>query len=337
MGKRANTDVDVSSAVDESAEEPPEGESATDEAPEAKDEENTPTPRDSALLELLRLLKKKPSDSRKQQQAVNAILRAIVEEYSCSQRYNVLVLFDDRSSMVAQDADHLYTSISSFTDKRDILLILHSSGGNAEPAYLISKMCRTHSKNRFIAVVPRRAKSAATLVCCGADEIHMGSLSELGPIDPQIDGLPALGLKNAVEQIADFVRKYPRASEMFADYLKESLKLTHFGYYDRVVASAVQYAERLLKTHADSLPESPDSIAWRMVYNYKDHSFVIDKDEAEEIFGNSIVRGGTEEYDMGNDIYQTCSLIGYLFKQHDLSFAFTGSPFDGNCYIWDTP
>jgi len=47
----------------------------------------------------------------------------------------------------------------------------------------------------------------------------MGSLSELGPIDPQINELPALGLKNSVDHIAELVRKYPASSEMFAKYL----------------------------------------------------------------------------------------------------------------------
>ena len=35
-------------------------------------------------------------------------------------------------------------------------------------------------------MVPRMAKSAATMICLGANEIIMSSTSELGPIDPQI-------------------------------------------------------------------------------------------------------------------------------------------------------
>jgi len=38
-------------------------------------------------------------------------------------------------------------------------------------------------------VVPRTAKSAATLLAIGADEIHMGPLGQLGAgIDPQMAG-----------------------------------------------------------------------------------------------------------------------------------------------------
>ncbi len=40
----------------------------------------------------------------------------------------------------------------------------------------------------------------------------MGLLSELGPIDPQFGGFPALGLSNAMEKIAEMSEQYPNAS-----------------------------------------------------------------------------------------------------------------------------
>lgn len=50
-------------------------------------------------------------------------------------------------------------------------------------------MCRTHlagDNKKLRVIVPNVAKSAATLFALGADEILMGHLSELGPIDPQV-------------------------------------------------------------------------------------------------------------------------------------------------------
>ncbi len=60
--------------------------------------------------------------------------------------------------------------------------------------------------------VPRRAKSAATLISLG-DEIHMGELSELGPIDPQVGKprLPVLSLRSsALECIATLCKNIPK-------------------------------------------------------------------------------------------------------------------------------
>lgn len=82
--------------------------------------------------------------------------------------------------------DQIYKSLEK-DDKKDNLLILFSNGGSVEPAYLISKCCKEYSK-KFIVAIPRKAKSATTLIALGADEIYMVQMSQLGPIDPQIGG-----------------------------------------------------------------------------------------------------------------------------------------------------
>src|SRR5437870_8330791 len=113
----------------------------------------------------------------------------------------------------------------------------------------------------------------------------MGSLSELGPIDPQFQGLPALGLKRAIQHIAELVKEYPHATTLFSEYLGKCAQPIYLGYYERVAESAVQYAERLLELHKPKLSQAPAKIAKDLVYSYKDHSFVTDVKEAQTIFG----------------------------------------------------
>jgi ATP-dependent protease ClpP protease subunit len=63
-------------------------------------------------------------------------------------------------------------------------VIVSSPGGDVEAAYLVARELR----RRFGALtvfVPFRAKSAATLLCLAADELVLGSLGELGPLDQQ--------------------------------------------------------------------------------------------------------------------------------------------------------
>lgn len=160
--------------------------------------------------------------------------------------YKVIFLYDDYYSINKFHSNRIYDAVSDLGKTSDILMILLSDGGKIEPAYLISKTCKRLSKNKFVISVPRKAKSAATLICLGADEIHMGLLSELGPIDPQINGFPALGLANSVEKIASLASKFPESAEMFAKYLTANLDIKNLGYYDRINESAVQYGQRLL-------------------------------------------------------------------------------------------
>lgn len=255
--------------------------------------------------------------------AVQEYLDLKISNSKLNGKYNIVILFDD-STMLKSDADKVYNAVTSFDKKKPILMVLLSGGGEPGSAYLIGKLCREYSNGTFNIAVPRYAKSAATLLSCAANEIHMGSMSELGPIDPQIKGLPALGLKNSIEHIAELVAQNPNSSEMFAKYLNLSIEPIQIGYYERVAESAMQYAENLLSTHSDNLPKSANIIANELVYKYKDHGFVIDKSEAIKIFGDEIIKTNTDEYELSNTIYQFLSSLSRFAGYVDHNFYFIG-------------
>ena len=254
---------------------------------------------------------------------IKKYLKQTVDKFAPESEFNIVVLYDS-STMVKSDADSIYSAVTSFTDDKPILLVLYSNGGIIGSAYLIGQLCREHSKEKFVITVPRQAKSAATLLCCAGDEIHMGSLSELGPIDPQINGLPALGLKNSIKHIANLVKETPESAEMFARYLNYSVKPIDLGYYERVAESAMQYAEKLLSSNKDKLPKPAGIIAHDLVYAYKDHGFVLDKNESLSIFGDQLIKINTPEYDIGNIVYNELSTIERLFGYLDYNFYLIG-------------
>jgi hypothetical protein len=254
------------------------------------------------------------------------IIQCVLAKHKVANDYTILLMFDPLTLM-RQDTDKVYQALNALTDKsKPIALIINSGGGEVDAGYLISKLCREFSPDRFIAVVPRRAKSAATLICCGADQIHMGSMSELGPIDPQVEEMPALGLKNAVQHLLELAAQFPGAADVLAKYLNSSLKLIHLGYYERVAESAAQYAERLLNKRKVNNGVPHDQIAKTLVYRYKDHGFVIDTAEAETIFGPRVIFSNTPEYYLGNDLYNSLSWVERMFRSVGYRFYFYGSP-----------
>ncbi|MGJ4754763.1 SDH family Clp fold serine proteinase [Leptospira kmetyi] len=267
------------------------------------------------------------SDEAKKQFKINLskYLKQIFHGYGKLKDYNVIIHYDP-SSITRSDSDSIYESVTTFDKKKPLLDILYSRGGSGGTAYLIGKLFREYCEDKIMIAIPRVAKSAATLLCCVADEIHMGSLSELGPIDPQFDDKPALGLKNAIEHLALLVKENPEVSALFAQYLYLSIDPINLGYYERVAESSAQYAERLLNTHKNRLhSDTVKKIATDLVYAYKDHSFVIDKSEAAEIFGTQIVKINTEEYKFSNEVYTTLNLINSLSEFLNYQFYFIGS------------
>jgi hypothetical protein len=133
-------------------------------------------------------------------------------------------------------------------------------------------------------------------------------MSELGSIDPQFGGFPALGMRNALEILSDLACKHPGAAKMLGEYLQSKLDLRILGYFERINDSAVQYAERFL-AGKPLVGQTPKSLAEHFVNHYKDHDFVIDFDEARELLGDNIVKHDTPEYSFANAVYESFDLI----------------------------
>jgi hypothetical protein len=185
------------------------------------------------------------------------------------------------------------------------------------------------AKNKFVVAVPRKAKSAATLLALGADEIHLGLMSQLGPIDLQVNDMPAQGLSNGVTKIAKLAAEYPASSEMWAKYLSENLSLRHLGYMERLGESTAQYAERLLKNKQLPAGQTAKTLADHFVNHYKDHSFLIDIDEATSLLGAGIVRSDTPEYAFANEVYQEFNMLEVflrIFRSKDYYFVGSITP-----------
>ncbi|MEC5399866.1 SDH family Clp fold serine proteinase [Uliginosibacterium sp. H1] len=296
--------------------------SGSAEGPGTESQEKAVAPDLSDFSELVRLGRSGSEEEIKD--GVRNHLDRLADRHGLS-HYHVLYLFDPEASISSYHSNELYEAAASADRKKDILLVVQSSGGKIEPAYLISKTCKRLSLKKFVVAVPRRAKSAATLLALGADEIHMGLMSELGPIDPQIGGYPALGLTNALNKVAELSAKFPRSSDMWSKYLGNKLDLNDLGYFDRVTESAAQYAERLIRGKTLPSTQSPGALANHFVNHYKDHGFVIDSDECITLLGPEIVKTDTSEYLFSNEVYRFLNLVEIVLSAfHKKLFAIIG-------------
>jgi ATP-dependent protease ClpP protease subunit len=245
----------------------------------------------------------------------NEHIRTMIESHDFHDKYNFIFLIDVANSIERAHVERIYSAIQKFQDKnKDIVLFLRSLGGGPEPAYLISQLCNKFKKNKFIVVIPAEAKSAATLLSFGADEIHMGPMSELGPIDVQVDGVPLLSVSSALSKIASIVQEYPKSSSMFAEYLTRNLNIRLIGYYDRVTESATQYAQILLRDkHDDKTNKKAEQIANHFTNHYKDHGFVIDVEESKKILGPRMVKDSSDFYHLGAKILEFINTVEFIY------------------------
>ncbi len=98
-----------------------------------------------------------------------------------------------------EDSEQVLRAIRLTPPEMPIDLILHTPGGLVLAADQIARAVRKHPA-RVTVIVPHYAMSGGTLIALAADEILMDENAVLGPIDPQIGGLPAVSILRAVER-----------------------------------------------------------------------------------------------------------------------------------------
>ncbi len=93
-----------------------------------------------------------------------------------------------------EDKNGFMTTIHKLDRKLGLDLILHTPGGGiAATQSIVNYLQKMFGKN-IRAIVPQIAMSAGTVMACCCKEIWMGMQSSLGPIDPQLRGIPAHGV-----------------------------------------------------------------------------------------------------------------------------------------------
>ena len=92
-----------------------------------------------------------------------------------------------------EDAQTIIAAIKETPPQLPIDLVLHTPGGLVLAAMQIARAVEAHPA-KVTVYVPVYAMSGGTLIALAADEIVMGEFSVLGPIDPQIVGLPAASI-----------------------------------------------------------------------------------------------------------------------------------------------
>jgi hypothetical protein len=190
-----------------------------------------------------------------------------------------------------------------------VALLIDSRGGLARIAYEIAMLFRRHCGG-FIAIVPRIAKSAATLLALGADEIILGEYGELGPLDVQVldpereERISGLDEVHSLERLNAFAMTaldkamilfanrtgmkaktlLPHVSRFVADLtgpLFGHIDVVHYTQMSRALKEGEEYARRLLRRQYGT--DDANAIARQLVENYPEHGFIIDQDEAKTL------------------------------------------------------
>jgi ClpP class serine protease len=183
------------------------------------------------------------------------------------------------------DAEDVLEAIRRTPANQPLELILHTPGGLVLPAVQIARAIKAH-KGRKTVFVPHYAMSGGTLIALAADEIVLSRHAVLGPIDPQIGGLPAASILRVAKA------KSPDATD---DY---TLVLADLG---AMAIDQLESVARELLTGTVS-PNAAQSIAQLLSSGRWTHDYPIEANAAREI-------GLNVSTDMPNDVMELMALF----------------------------
>ena len=208
--------------------------------------------------------------------------------------------------------DNVVASLDEIGQQDILYLVVNSLGGTIEFAFLIAKAVREKCHHLNV-VVPQQAKSAATLIALAADRILFGRFGELGPLDPQVADLTSGGdFKSPLEMVKglEFLRTYyietfdvliqfllPRAGmdvahtfdhatsllSPIADPLYRLVNYRELGEASRHLAVSQEYADKAMRRWSPLDDAAIEGIVRQLVWEYPDHGYIIDIDEARGI------------------------------------------------------
>lgn len=165
-----------------------------------------------------------------------------------------------------EDAQTIIAAIKETPPDRPIDLILHTPGGLVLAAMQIARAVEAHPAMVSV-FVPVYAMSGGTLIALAADEIVLGEFSVLGPIDPQISGLPAASIVRA------------RDSKPVANVFDLTLVLADVA--EKALAQVKRGAVELLTPRLEQ--SQAEALAEKLAGGHWTHDYALTAQEAQDL------------------------------------------------------
>jgi len=186
----------------------------------------------------------------------------------------VPLLFSIRRLISRPSMDELYDALPSIGEQPKVDVILFSYGGDPDQAYIIGSMLQDFTKERLTIIVPRIAKSAATLIACAGDEVGMGPASELGPVDLTIEIEDKYVSVMSITELVEMI-KMGSFGDLGTKVL-EKIPILELGHYSRLSRHTPRLLEKLLMRRMfKDEPERARAIAEELCKSYESHSAAI--------------------------------------------------------------
>lgn len=146
-----------------------------------------------------------------------------------------------------EDMNGFMMAVHKLDRTKGLDLILHTPGGSIASTEAIVRYLHLMFGKDIRVVVPQIAMSAGTMIACSSREILMGKQSSLGPIDPQLNGIPAQGVIDEFRLALEEYKKDPNSIAIWQQILQQ-YRPTFLGQCKNAIAWTKEFVTDQLKT-----------------------------------------------------------------------------------------
>ncbi len=114
-----------------------------------------------------------------------------------------------------KDKNALMANVHRLDKNLGLDLILHTPGGDLAATESIVDYLKSIFGRNIRAIIPQISMSAGTMIALSCKSILMGKQSNLGPIDPQINGIPCQGVIAEFERAKLDIRSNPASAPLW--------------------------------------------------------------------------------------------------------------------------
>jgi len=172
------------------------------------------------------------------------------------------------------DKNGFMATINKLDRSLGLDLILHTPGGETAATESIVDYLRQMFGTNIRAIVPQLAMSGGTMIACSCKSILMGKESSLGPVDPQLNGIPAHGVieefTRAHQEIRADPSKIPVWQPIIAKYPPAFI-----GECQKAITWSVQLLQDWLKTGMFQGEANPDAKIGGIARELTDHALTL--------------------------------------------------------------
>lgn len=225
---------------------------------------------------------------------------------------NIDICDDDKNGFMA--------TIYGLDRKKGLDLMMHTPGGDIAATESLVNYLRKMFGIDIRVIVPQIAMSAGTMIACAAKQIIMGKHSNLGPIDPQVNGVAAAGVLDEFSDAVNAVKSDPAAASIWQAIIGK-YHPTFLGSCQRAINMSRQIVTEWLRT--GMFDGDPDAVAKAkaIVEAFSDHQAT--KSHARHIHMEECQRLGMKVQELESDPVLQEAILSV---HHAAMFTLTATP-----------